>query len=83
MSSREIGYWKEFFSIYPFTQDREDARMAQISFMISSANGGKTPFETFLPKYVEEDIVIEEKSLEQQEFELAIFKANYTSLQQR
>ena len=52
-------YWIEFFSIYPFTQDREDERVALLATVIANISGKalKRPAKItdFLPVYVPTD----------------------------
>lgn len=39
LPASEILGWEEYFSIVPFTQDREDARVAQIAQTITNMAG--------------------------------------------
>jgi hypothetical protein len=56
LPASEIAGWMEYFTIYPFAEDREDFRMARILEMLNnSVQGlgfrGKT-WEFFLPDYL-------------------------------
>jgi hypothetical protein len=54
MPSSEIVYWHDFFSIYPFTQDREDIRTALICYITQASQGGKLKMEDFIPNYLKD-----------------------------
>ena len=82
MSASELFYWKDFFSVYPFSEDREDMRNAKLCWVVSSSNGGKIPIEKFLPNYLEEKYA-EGKSLEQQDKEFSSFRDKYLEARQR
>ena len=82
MPAAEWFGWQEYFYIYPFTQDREDARFAMLAAVIANVSG-KTLKNTlnesiFMPDYLKEkNIPITEKSLEQQAQEWTEFKEKY------
>jgi hypothetical protein len=47
--------WEEYFNIYPFTEDRQDARTALLCQIMVGSHTGKLPkIELFLPKYIDE-----------------------------
>jgi len=80
MPASEIIGWQVFFSIYPFTQDREDMRMGQLSWIMNRVNGGKTELAKFIPNYlkdIEPKKQVAVKSLEVQDKELDEFKKRY------
>ena len=84
LPSTEIIEWKNFFRIYPFSEDRQDIRIAQLSWIISKVNGGKAELEKFIPDYLKIDKPLDTgKSLETQEKELAEFKRKYLEAQKR
>jgi hypothetical protein len=79
LSATEIAGWREYFQIYPFTQDREDWRAAMLAAVISNVSGRmlkRMINETvFLPRYLDEvRTPSREKSLEQQHAEFLAFK---------
>jgi hypothetical protein len=87
LPAQEILGWEEYFRIYPFTQDREDARAAMIAEritnsigMLLSQNARKTtynpiPMREFLPDYLGERKSASEKSLEEQRKDWERFKS--------
>jgi hypothetical protein len=82
MSSTEINGWKEYFNIYPFTQDREDYRIALLASVIYNTSG-KTfkksmDMDKFLPDYLKQKITVR-KSLEQQKAEALAWATYYKS----
>ncbi len=49
----EIKRWQEYFKTHPFTTDIVQYQLAQIAFIIYSANSTeKASFEDFIPKMV-------------------------------
>lgn len=76
--------WEEYFSIYPFTQDREDYRVALLASVISNMSGKtlKKPVEVdrFLPEYLRPERIAE-KSLEEQAKDWASFKHKLNEMQ--
>ncbi|HEY6020147.1 MAG TPA: DUF4035 domain-containing protein [Candidatus Paceibacterota bacterium] len=64
MPASEFVEWKAYFSIYPFTQDREDARTAalvcavvnSVGYMLARGKALKKPASAseFMPKYLDE-----------------------------
>lgn len=56
LPASEIVGWMEYFKVYPFTQDREDFRMARILEMINNSTqsmGFKNKtWDFFLPDYL-------------------------------
>lgn len=80
MPASEIIGWQVFFSIYPFTQDREDKRMGQLAWIINWVNGGKAELAKFIPNYLkqfEPKKPVDVKSVEIQDRELDEFKRKY------
>lgn len=77
MSSSEIKGWEEYFTIYPFTQDREDMRAALIAFVIQKVNGGKIGMDKFIPTYDDKPDGYISKSIEQQNNEMEAFIEKY------
>lgn len=74
----EIVGWEEYFSIYPFTQDREDARTALLASTIASVIWGKPiKLEKFLPDYLGKQA---EKSLREQQNDWDTFKQRYKKI---
>jgi hypothetical protein len=69
----------EYFSIYPFTQDREDIRNALSITAVINSLGGKAKVEDFIPNYLGETRV-KGKSLEQQKKEAIQFARFYGNL---
>mgnify|MGYP001618841512 CR=1 FL=1 len=57
LPASEINGWRDYFNIYPFTQDREDFRMARICEMLNLATqhlGYKDKnFTFFMPEYLD------------------------------
>jgi hypothetical protein len=91
MPATEYLDWQEYFSLYPFSEDREDARTAEVLAMLVNTNrmlmaslaGKRTAPELinpvrFLPDYLKEKSTpMIEKSLEQQKADWEKFKAAY------
>lgn len=77
MSANEYIGWQTYFEIYPFTQDREDARIALLAQVIANMSGKslKNPakMSAFLPTYIKSEKAID-YSLEQQRADLHAFK---------
>jgi hypothetical protein len=83
-------YWQSFFNIFPFSVDREDARIAQLisvlTYAFSQSIHGKilrTPYsvEMFIPDYLGTRNKPAGKSLEQQEQEMLDFKKRFNAAQ--
>jgi hypothetical protein len=57
MPANDFIGWQAYFNIYPFTQDREDARFALLAQIITNMSGKtlKNPMKlsAFLPTYIE------------------------------
>jgi hypothetical protein len=84
MPATEVQGWHEFFSIYPFTQDREDLRNAMLCLTFNRMNGGKATLDTFLPDYLKEkDTPVVEKPVDQQTSQFSAFKEKYLTVTQR
>jgi hypothetical protein len=84
MPAGEYADWQEYFSIYPFTQDREDARAAMLAAVIANVSGKtlKKPLSesTFLIDYLGERQTAKPRaapSIEQQQAEFAAFIKKY------
>lgn len=58
LPASEIVFWEEYFNIYPFTQDREDARTAQVAQTVTNMQGrfakNPLPLSYFLPDFYDE-----------------------------
>jgi|WetSurMetagenome_2_1015567.scaffolds.fasta_scaffold743819_2 hypothetical protein len=71
--------WRSYFDIYPFTQDREDARVGLLCSVIANVSGRlktMTNATDFIPDFLSQ---VTEKSLKQQELEWQAFKAKLAS----
>jgi hypothetical protein len=83
MPASEFAGWQAFFSIYPFTQDREDYRTALLATTISNVSGRMlqqlSDVDTFLPDYLH--IAPREKTLDQQRADKEAFKAQLFAAQ--
>lgn len=82
LPASEIVGWMEYFTIYPFTQDREDYRMARILEMINNATQNlgfrNKTWEFFLPDY----LGVRDREQEQIDAEIA-FANQYTEALRR
>lgn len=60
LPASEINYWRDYYNIYPFPQEREDARTALLAQTISNMSGRmlkdgfERKLEEFLPDYLDE-----------------------------
>ena len=58
MPANDFIGWQAFFTIYPFTQDREDARTALLAQITANMSGQKLKnplkLSAFLPTYIDE-----------------------------
>lgn len=86
----EIEFWREYYSMFPFPQDREDSRIALLAQTISNMSGRSLKdsalrkIEDFLPDYLgTRKITIVEKSLEQQRLEKEEFKKKLKQFQKK
>jgi hypothetical protein len=78
MSASEFMGWREYFNIFPFTQDREDARIGLLCSVIANVSGRvktMTGASDFIPDFLGTLPSPTEKSLEQQELEWKAFRA--------
>jgi len=79
LPASEIGFWREYYSIYPFPQEREDIRNASLLTMYYNSHVGKNAkqvsLDDFIPDYLgtRKNATITEKSIEQQIEEERIF----------
>ena len=68
LPASEIEYWKDYYNIFPFPQERDDARAARLLEMMNLAAQGKAykdaKFKDFLPDYLGD--TSQQKSLKQQ-----------------
>lgn len=94
LPASEIEYWRNYYSIYPFPQDREDARTALLAEritnmlgMLIAQNGGKKNYksisiEKFFFDYLGEEkpAVVTLPNLEEQNAGWSAFKAKYKAL---
>ena len=86
MPASEYLDWQQYFDIYPFSEDREDARFAMLAAVIANVSGktlkNSLRESMFMPDYLKErNKPMIEKSLEQQAREWAEFKAKYQAAQ--
>lgn len=85
MPASEFLGWQDYFSIYPFTQEREDARAAMLASVIANISGKvlKQPLKekVFMPDYLATRQPVVEKSLDQQRLEFLAFKQNLQAAQ--
>jgi hypothetical protein len=62
MNATEFIGWQSYFDIYPFTQEREDARTALLAQMIANMSGKSlkkfAKLSAFLPVYIESEKII-------------------------
>jgi hypothetical protein len=62
MNANEFVGWQAYFDIYPFTQEREDARTALLAQMIANMSGKSlkksVKLSAFLPVYIESEKII-------------------------
>jgi hypothetical protein len=72
--------WKEYFSLYPFSQERQERSFAMLASLIANISG-KTLNEPlhedfFMPDYLNEreQVEVVEKSIEQQTEEALVFR---------
>lgn len=71
LPATEIVGWEEYYSIYPFPQEREDARTALLAQTVANMSGRmikdgyEKKIEEFLPDYLDERNV-QELSIEKQ-----------------
>jgi len=70
-------FWQAFFTIYPFTQDREDQRFAMLASVLSYVSGrtlkNPVPEKTFIPDYLGERKPTHEPTLAEQEAQMKAF----------
>lgn len=89
MPATEYLDWQEYFSIYPFSEDREDARFAMLATVIANVSGKTLKHSlneiNFMPDFLKErkQSVIVEKSLEQQHLEFVAFKEKLNAAQRK
>lgn len=85
MPASEFFGWQEFFEIYPFSEDRQDARFAMLAAVIVNISGKslkRTMREAdFMPDFLQKQPVVVEKSLEVQRLEFAAFKQKLQAAQ--
>lgn len=86
MPATEFFGWQEFFTIYPFSEERQDARVAMLAAVIANVSGKslkRTMRERdFLPDYLgTRPSVVVEKSLETQRAEFIAFKEKLNAVQ--
>jgi len=54
LPASEIEYWREFYSIFPFPQDRQEIQTALLATVIANTSGNvkkAKKIEDFLPDY--------------------------------
>ena len=79
--------WEEFFDIYPFTQEREDVRMARLAELINNIVPAKyykniKSFMDFMPIFTDADKQqAKDRTLEQQTADDVAFGEKLKSIQ--
>lgn len=86
MPASEFFGWQEYFEIYPFSEDRQDARVAMLASVIANISGKilkRTMREAdFMPDYLQEqNKIVADKSLAQQRLEFLMFKQQLQAAQ--
>lgn len=86
MPASEFFGWQEFFTIFPFTQERADSRFAMLAAVIANVSGKTLKHAMkeidFLPDFLKErKQSVVEKSIELQRKEWAAFKEKYQAAQ--
>lgn len=76
MSRVELQEWKDYYQREPFSSDRNELQLAQLSAMASSFMGGKLETADFMPSYKREEEEKEIISLKGNDLESFIF-ANF------
>ena len=84
MPAPEFVEWQAYFSIYPFTQDREDLRIALLAATISNVSGRTVKrmreVQDFLPNYLQSPTT---KTIDQQRAGKELFKQKLQAAQKR
>ena len=85
LPATEIMGWMEYFEIYPFTQDREDARVALLAQTIANMSG-KSLKKTmdigmFIPNWLNDTESTTQRTLEQQKVADEAFAAKLIGMQ--
>jgi hypothetical protein len=87
LSASEFLFWQEYFSYFPFSEDRADRRFAMLASVLSYVEGRTLkqpiPEHTFVPDYLGERKPAGDISLEQQERDMARFAAKLKAMQGR
>lgn len=88
MPASEFFGWQSYFDIYPFSEDREDARFAMLAAVIANVSGKslkRAMRETdFMPNYLGiKQPMMREKSLEEQAREFQEFKQKLNAVQHK
>jgi hypothetical protein len=71
LPASEIEFWRAYYSIYPFPQEREDVRTALLAQTIANMSGRtikdgfERKIEHFLPDYLNERNLINRTEAEQ------------------
>jgi hypothetical protein len=77
LPASEIEFWTAYYSIFPFPQEREDARTALLAQVISNMSGRTLKdnylrkLQDFLPDYLEERSLASQSEARQIEAEKA------------
>ena len=95
MPATEFVSWQAYFSIYPFSVERQELQAALVAERITNSIGKLIAFlakrrtynpvdiNTFLPDYLgTREKPVTEKSIEQQRAEYLAFKARWDAAQQ-
>ena len=86
LPASELLDWEEYFSIFPFNQDRADLRVAMLASTIANMSGKQersaVSEKLFLPNYLHDtsEHMLTNKSVEQQHTEFRSFTATYRAL---
>lgn len=83
MPATEYIEWQAYFSIFPFSEDRQDRRNAQLCAVIANISGKSlkrdVSADTFMPHYLEAPRA-RTPSIEQQAKEFAAFHSKFKSV---
>jgi len=88
LPASEIEYWRAYYEVYPFPQERADARTALLAQTISNMSGRMIKethlmkLKDFLPHYLD-DTASKPKAIEQQAEADKAFGAKLLEMQAR
>lgn len=86
MPASEFLGWQAYFEIYPFSEERQDARFAMLATVIANISGKTLKHslkeKDFMPDYLNErNRIVPDKSLEEQRLEFVAFKEQLQAAQ--